>query len=130
MAASRLRKSLHPYSTRLYSTFMDLGSKLELLAASARYDASCASSGSSRKSAGSGPKGGLGASCPAGVCHSFAGDGRCVSLLKVLYSNACRKDCAYCVNRASADVERASFTVDELVRLTINFYRSNYIEGL
>jgi putative DNA modification/repair radical SAM protein len=104
---------------------MDLGDKLDLLAASARYDASCASSGSSRRSAG-----GLGASCPAGVCHSWTGDGRCVSLLKILYSNACRKDCAYCANRASADVERASFTVDELVRLTVGFYRRNYIEGL
>jgi putative DNA modification/repair radical SAM protein len=112
---------------------MDLGSKLELLAASARYDASCASSGSSRSGGakpGSGSKKGLGASCPAGVCHSFAGDGRCVSLLKVLYSNACRKDCAYCVNRASSDVERTSFSVDELVSLTISFYRRNYIEGL
>jgi putative DNA modification/repair radical SAM protein len=104
---------------------MDLGAKLELLAASARYDASCASSGSSRRSAG-----GLGASSPAGVCHSWTGDGRCVSLLKVLYSNACRKDCAYCANRSSAEAQRASFSVDELVRLTMGFYRRNYIEGL
>src|SRR5208337_2314498 len=74
--------------------------------------------------------GGLGASRPAGVCHSWTGDGRCVSLLKVLYSNSCRKDCAYCANRASADIERASFGVEELVRLTIGFYRRNYIEGL
>jgi len=110
---------------------MDLGAKLELLAASARYDASCASSGSSRSSAGSrGSPGGLGASTPAGVCHSWTGDGRCVSLLKVLYSNSCRKDCAYCANRSSAEVERASFSVDELVRLTMGFYRRNYIEGL
>jgi putative DNA modification/repair radical SAM protein len=104
---------------------MELGEKLELLAASARYDASCASSGSSRSS-----PGGLGASRPAGVCHSWTGDGRCVSLLKVLYSNSCRKDCAYCANRASADIERANFGVEELVRLTIGFYRRNYIEGL
>jgi putative DNA modification/repair radical SAM protein len=104
---------------------MDLGDKLELLAASARYDSSCASSGSSRRS-----QGGLGASSPSGVCHSWTGDGRCVSLLKVLYSNSCRKDCAYCANRSSAEVARASFTVDELVRLTIGFYRRNYIEGL
>ena len=110
---------------------MDLGEKLEILAASARYDASCASSGSSRASGAQGSaKGGLGANCPAGVCHSWTGDGRCVSLLKVLYSNSCRKDCAYCVNRSSAEVERTSFTVDELVRLTIGFYRRNYIEGL
>jgi putative DNA modification/repair radical SAM protein len=104
---------------------MELGEKLELLAASARYDASCASSGSSRRSAG-----GLGAATPAGVCHSWTGDGRCVSLLKVLYSNACRKDCAYCANRASADIARASFMPEELVRLTMGFYKRNYIEGL
>jgi len=110
---------------------MDLGDKLELLAASARYDASCASSGSSRSGASrDGRPGGIGATSPAGVCHSFTGDGRCVSLLKVLYSNSCRKDCAYCANRASADIPRASFTVDELARLTIGFYRRNYIEGL
>jgi len=105
---------------------MDLGVKLSLLAAAARYDASCASSGSSRVPA----PGGLGAGCPAGVCHSWTGDGRCISLLKLLYSNACRNDCAYCACRSSADVERASFTAEELVRLTIGFYRRNYIEGL
>jgi putative DNA modification/repair radical SAM protein len=104
---------------------MDMAEKVEILAASARYDASCASSGSSRRS-----KGGLGASSPSGVCHSFTGDGRCVSLLKLLYSNSCRKDCAYCANRASADIARTSFTVEELVKLTIGFYRRNYIEGL
>jgi putative DNA modification/repair radical SAM protein len=118
---------------------MDLGEKLEILAASARYDASCSSSGSSRsggssRSNGNGacssPGGGLGATSPAGVCHSFTGDGRCISLLKVLYSNSCGKDCAYCANRASAEIQRTSFTVDELVRLTIGFYRRNYIEGL
>ncbi len=105
---------------------MDLGDKLAILAGAARYDASCASSGSSRKA---GP-GGIGAGSPAGVCHSFTGDGRCISLLKVLYSNSCRNDCAYCANRLSAEVERASFTAEELVRLTIGFYRRNYIEGL
>jgi putative DNA modification/repair radical SAM protein len=110
---------------------MDLGEKLELLASSAKYDASCASSGSSRAggSAASGGAG-LGAGSPAGVCHSFTGDGRCISLLKVLYSNVCRKDCAYCANRASADIARASFDAEELVRLTMGFYRRNYIEGL
>jgi len=104
---------------------MELGEKLELLTASARYDASCASSGSSRSS-----YGGLGAASPAGVCHSWTGDGRCVSLLKVLYSNSCRKDCAYCANRASADIARTSFVPEELVRLTMSFYKRNYIEGL
>jgi len=105
---------------------MNLGEKLEILASSARYDASCASSGSSRKAS----SGGFGASTPLGVCHSFSGDGRCVSLLKLLYSNSCRYDCAYCVNRVSNEQTRTSFTPDELVRLTIGFYKRNYIEGL
>jgi putative DNA modification/repair radical SAM protein len=105
---------------------MELGDKLALLAGAARYDASCASSGSSRKA---GP-GGFGAGSPAGVCHSFTGDGRCISLLKVLYSNACRNDCAYCASRSSAEVVRASFTPEELVRITVGFYRRNFIEGL
>ncbi len=105
---------------------MELGEKLEILAASARCDASFASSGSDRR-----PRsGGIGAGAPSGVCHSFSGDGRCISLLKVLYSNACRNDCAYCANRASSDIVRTSFSVDELVRLTLDFYRRNYIEGL
>lgn len=102
---------------------MDLSQKLAILAAGARYDASCASSGSGRS-------GSLGACTPAGICHSWTGDGRCVSLLKVLYSNSCRLDCAYCPNRAGADVPRASFTADELVRITRDFYRRNYVEGL
>ncbi|HOX30761.1 MAG TPA: putative DNA modification/repair radical SAM protein [Spirochaetales bacterium] len=105
---------------------MELADKLALLAGAARYDASCASSGSSR---GAGP-GGIGASSPAGVCHSWTGDGRCVSLLKLLYSNACRNDCAYCASRSSADTRRASFSPEELVRITMAFYRRNYIEGL
>ncbi len=105
---------------------MELAEKLDILAASARYDASCASSGSSRRAG----AGGFGAAAPSGVCHSFTGDGRCVSLLKLLYSNACRFDCAYCANRASASVPRATFTEEELVRLTVSFYRRNYIEGL
>lgn len=105
---------------------MDLGEKLSLLAAAARYDASCASSGSARASG----AGGLGAALPAGVCHSWTGDGRCVSLLKILYSNACRNDCAYCVNRSSADIRRSSFDAEEIVSLTLEFYRRNYIEGL
>jgi putative DNA modification/repair radical SAM protein len=103
---------------------MELAEKIALLAASAKYDASCASSGS-------GGRGSVfGANLPAGVCHSWTEDGRCVSLLKVLFSNACRFDCAYCVNRASADVKRTAFTTEELVELTCAFYRRNYIEGL
>ncbi|MCL2042808.1 MAG: putative DNA modification/repair radical SAM protein [Treponema sp.] len=107
---------------------MDIGEKLTILAGAAKYDASCASSGSDGKGAKGGKK--FGASLPAGVCHSWTEDGRCVSLLKVLYSNACRYDCAYCANRSSADIPRSSFTVRELVDLTSEFYRRNYIEGL
>ncbi|MDR3138077.1 MAG: putative DNA modification/repair radical SAM protein [Treponema sp.] len=110
---------------------MDLGEKISLLAGAAKYDASCASSGSGISAGnGRGGEGSFGFSLPAGVCHSWTEDGRCVSLLKVLYSNVCRFDCAYCVNRASADTKRSSFTVDELVELTVEFYRRNYIEGL
>lgn len=105
---------------------MKLLDKLQILADSAKYDVSCSSSGSSR-----GPKKGmLGTASMAGICHSWADDGRCISLLKILFSNACVYDCAYCVNRASNDVPRASFTPDELAELTIGFYRRNYIEGL
>ena len=103
---------------------MELTEKLAVLASSAKYDASCASSGSG------GGGGAFGARVPAGVCHSWTEDGRCVSLLKVLFSNVCRFDCAYCVNRSSADVLRTSFKVSELVELTCEFYRRNYIEGL
>ncbi|MDR2504013.1 MAG: putative DNA modification/repair radical SAM protein [Deltaproteobacteria bacterium] len=99
--------------------------KLKILAAAAKYDVSCASSGVSR-----GGGGALGGTSGWGVCHSFADDGRCVSLLKVLLSNYCAYDCAYCLNRASNDTPRASFEVEELAALTIEFYRRNYIEGL
>ncbi len=99
--------------------------KLNLLADAAKYDVSCSSSGSSRSSSG-----GLGTATSAGVCHSFTEDGRCISLLKILFTNHCIYDCAYCVNRRSNDKPRASFTPDELADLTINFYRRNYIEGL
>ena len=105
-----------------------------MLAGAAKYDASCASSGSdgqksqSRKNSGGAPA--FGTNLNAGICHSWTEDGRCVSLLKVLFSNACRYDCAYCVNRASADIKRSSFTVQELVDITCEFYRRNYIEGL
>jgi putative DNA modification/repair radical SAM protein len=106
----------------------DLGEKISILAGAAKYDASCASSGSGgTDNAG---RTSFGVSVPAGVCHSWTEDGRCVSLLKVLFSNVCRFDCAYCVNRASADTRRSAFTVRELVDLTCAFYRRNYIEGL
>jgi putative DNA modification/repair radical SAM protein len=107
---------------------MELEEKFDILAGAAKYDASCASSGSDGKGALGGKR--FGASLPAGVCHSWTEDGRCVSLLKVLFSNICRYDCAYCVNRASADIARSSFTVQELVDITCEFYRRNYIEGL
>jgi putative DNA modification/repair radical SAM protein len=100
--------------------------KLRLLTEGAKYDVSCSSSGSSRK----GQKGLIGDTKAPGICHSWAADGRCVSLLKVLYSNACIYDCAYCVNRASADFKRVSFEPKELVDITMNFYKRNYIEGL
>lgn len=102
---------------------MEVSQKLSILAAGARYDASCASSGSDRATS-------RGACTPAGICHSWTGDGRCVSLIKVLYSNVCRLDCAYCPNRAGADIPRTSFTADELIRITKDFYRRNYVEGL
>jgi putative DNA modification/repair radical SAM protein len=108
---------------------MDSLSKLEVLAWSARYDVSCASSGSSRRGT-SLPGGRFGSAVSMGICHSFADDGRCISLLKVLLSNACINDCAYCVNRRSNNVRRTGFRVDELVALTEAFYRRNYIEGL
>jgi putative DNA modification/repair radical SAM protein len=108
----------------------DLGEKIAILAGAAKYDASCASSGSGKPDHTARGRGSFGVNIPAGVCHSWTEDGRCVSLLKVLFSNACRFDCAYCVNRVSADTRRASFTVQELVDLTCEFYRRNYIEGL
>lgn len=100
--------------------------KLEILTDAAKYDVACTSSGVDR----SGTKGGLGSAVACGICHSFASDGRCISLLKVLMSNACVYDCSYCVNRKSNDTRRTLFTPEELAELTINFYRRNYIEGL
>ena len=105
---------------------MDIQDKLKILADSAKYDVSCSSSGGSRKNT----DGGLGNSHVSGICHSWSDNGRCISLLKILYSNACIYDCLYCINRSSNDVPRAAFTADEVVDLTINFYRRNYIEGL
>jgi putative DNA modification/repair radical SAM protein len=108
---------------------MDTIAKLEILADAAKYDASCASSGApDRSSIGKG--GGFGATTGMGICHSFTPDGRCVSLLKILLTNFCLYDCQYCVNRRSSDVPRARFTVDEVVRLTRDFYLRNYIDGL
>ncbi|RAV98460.1 putative DNA modification/repair radical SAM protein [Pseudochryseolinea flava] len=100
--------------------------KLEILAEAARYDVSCSSSGSKRAN----KSNGLGNSTGVGICHSYTEDGRCVSLLKILLTNHCIYDCAYCISRRSNDIPRAGFTVDEVVSLTINFYRRNYIEGL
>ncbi len=99
--------------------------KLSILADAAKYDVSCASSGSDRKNT----KGGIG-DTGNGICHSYTEDGRCVSLLKILLTNFCIYDCQFCVSRKSNDVKRAAFTVDEVVELTMNFYRRNYIEGL
>lgn len=105
--------------------FARIQEKLEILADAAKYDVSCSSSGGNRKN-----NGGLGTSHASGICHSYTEDGRCVSLLKILLTNHCIFDCAYCVSRKSNDIKRAAFTVEEVVDLTINFYRRNYIEGL
>lgn len=105
---------------------MDLNEKLKILSDAAKYDVSCSSSGSTRK----GQKGSLGAAAASGICHSFTPDGRCISLLKILLTNYCIYDCAYCINKRSNDVPRAAFTPQEVINLTINFYRRNYIEGL
>jgi len=105
---------------------MELVEKLQILSGAARYDASCASSGSRRESSACG----IGNTSQGGICHSWSDDGRCISLLKVLLSNDCVYDCAYCVNRSSNSVPRASFTAREVVDLTMEFYRRNYIEGL
>lgn len=100
--------------------------KLRILSDSAKYDVSCSSSGSTRKNT----KDGIGSAAKSGICHSWSADGRCISLLKILMTNHCIYDCEYCINRRSNDIERATLTPDEIVDLTINFYRRNYIEGL
>jgi len=105
---------------------MDIQEKLKILSDAAKYDVACTSSGVSRK----GEKGSLGNAVSSGICHSFAADGRCISLLKILFTNQCIHDCKYCINRRSNDVVRTSFTPDEVCTLTIEFYRRNYIEGL
>ncbi len=101
--------------------------KLSILADAAKYDVSCASSGAQKRNARSG---GIGSTTGVGICHSYTPDGRCVSLLKILLTNFCLYDCAYCINRRSSNVRRARFTVEEVVDLTIAFYKRNYIEGL
>ena len=106
---------------------MDLGTKLSILADAAKYDASCASSGTIKRNA---RKGGIGSTTGTGICHSYTPDGRCVSLLKILLTNYCIYDCLYCINRLSSGVRRARFTPEEVVQLTLDFYRRNYIEGL
>ena len=105
--------------------FMTLKEKLIILADSAKYDASCSSSGSNRKN-----MGGTGNAAYSGICHSFASDGRCISLLKILMTNCCIFDCKYCINKRSNNIKRAIFTPEEICELTMNFYRRNYIEGL
>lgn len=119
-----------PYNTvYINSNYdMELSTKLEILADAAKYDASCASSGAPRRD--SRGREGLGASTGAGICHSFTPDGRCVSLLKILLTNFCQYDCQYCVNRRSSNVPRARFLPSEVVGLTLDFYRRNYIDGL
>ncbi len=109
---------------------MKLFRKLEILADAAKYDASCASSGSAKRHALGGPAGAIGSTEGAGICHSYAPDGRCISLLKILLTNWCVFDCLYCVNRESSSVPRARFTPAEVVQLTLDFYRRNVIEGL
>jgi len=106
---------------------MDIKQKLAILADAAKYDASCASGGTNKKNSLNGK--GIG-STEGAICHSYAPDGRCISLLKILLTNACNFDCLYCVNRSSSNVPRARFTVEEVVTLTLDFYRRNYIEGL
>jgi putative DNA modification/repair radical SAM protein len=107
---------------------LNLRRKLSVLADAAKYDASCASSGTSKRNSVGGK--GVGSTEGMGICHAYTPDGRCVSLLKILLTNFCIYDCAYCINRVSSNVQRARFTVDEVVELTLNFYKRNYIEGL
>ena len=105
---------------------MEIMEKLKILADSAKYDASCSSSGSKRKNT----KDSIGNGHYSGICHSWGADGRCISLLKILLTNCCMYDCKYCINRCSNSVKRATFTPREIADLTIHFYKRNYIEGL
>ena len=108
---------------------LDTRQKLEILADAAKYDASCASSGSAKRTS-TGGKGVGSTDQGMGICHAYAPDGRCISLLKVLLTNSCIFDCHYCINRKSSNVRRARFTAKEVVDLTLAFYKRNYIEGL
>ncbi|MDE5863127.1 MAG: putative DNA modification/repair radical SAM protein, partial [Lachnospiraceae bacterium] len=105
---------------------LSLEEKLTILSDAAKYDVACTSSGVDRK----GVPGAMGNTAAGGICHSFSADGRCISLLKILYTNECIYDCKYCVNRKSNDTLRTSFTPEEICELTMQFYRRNYIEGL
>ena len=107
---------------------LTLDQKLEILSDAAKYDASCASSGGQRRDSRDGK--GIGSTTGSGICHAYTPDGRCISLLKILMTNFCIYDCAYCVNRVSSNVTRARFSPEEVVTLTLEFYRRNYIEGL
>ncbi len=107
---------------------LDVRQKLEILADAAKYDASCASSGTAKRDSRGGS--GIGSTEGMGICHAYAPDGRCISLLKILLTNSCIFDCHYCINRKSSNVRRARFTAEEVVRLTLAFYKRNYIEGL
>jgi putative DNA modification/repair radical SAM protein len=108
---------------------LDIQAKLAILADAAKYDASCASSGTTKRDS-AGKAGGIGSTEGMGICHAYAPDGRCISLLKILLTNSCIFDCHYCINRKSSNVRRARFTAEEVVQLTLSFYRRNYIEGL
>ena len=107
---------------------ISLQDKLAILADAAKYDASCASSGTAKRDSRGGK--GIGSTEGMGICHAYAPDGRCISLLKILLTNSCIFDCHYCINRKSSNVRRARFTAAEVVQLTLAFYRRNYIEGL
>ena len=129
MNSSACRAAVAGIATRLRHPFhVETIKKLAILADAAKYDASCASSGANKRN--SIKTGGIGSTEGMGICHSYTPDGRCVSLLKILLTNFCVFDCAYCVNRVSSNVPRARFTTDEVVRLTLDFYKRNYIEGL
>lgn len=117
------KQLVHIEEKRSNASIMD---KLRILSDAAKFDVACTSSGVDRK----GSRDGMGNSIAAGICHSFSADGRCISLLKILMTNYCIYDCKYCKNRASNDIERAAFTPEEIARLTMDFYRRNYIEGL
>ena len=110
----------------IFAEHASLEEKLRILSDAAKYDVACTSSGVSRK----GKDGQIGNTSAAGICHSFSADGRCISLLKILFTNECIYNCKYCINRVTNDVPRATFTPEEVCELTMEFYRRNYIEGL